>query len=77
MIVGYILFFLAGVGFGYAAPGKLVWVPLLFPIVLALIAVASTGIDVIALIVALLVTVVGILVGMMLRNRGEAAAQRS
>jgi hypothetical protein len=30
-IIAYLLFFLAGLGFGYAAEGKWRWLPLLFP----------------------------------------------
>jgi len=35
-IVGYLLFFLAGVGFGFAALPKWRWLPLLFPLALAI-----------------------------------------
>ena len=33
-IIAYLLFFLAGLGFGYAAEGKWRWLPLLFPLAL-------------------------------------------
>ena len=35
-ITAYVLFFLAGIGFGYAAPTRWKWLPILFPIALAL-----------------------------------------
>jgi hypothetical protein len=80
MVIGYVLFFLAGVAFGYAAPGVWKFAPLLFPIVLALGAFARDGVDgevVVRLIVALVLTGVGILLGRMLEERtGEAAEAR-
>ena len=79
--IGYLLFFLAGVGFGYAAPAKLKPLPLLFPIVLALIAFFSDGIQgeiVVRLLIALAVTAIGIVLGGMIdaaTGRDKAAAQ--
>jgi hypothetical protein len=73
-VVAYLLFFLAGLGFGYAAVGKWKWLPILFPLVLALGAAIQQGIDgtwVFRLIVALVVTVGGVLLGAMLDARGE------
>jgi hypothetical protein len=73
-IAAYLLFFLAGLGFGYAAPGKWRWLPLIFPLALALGAAVQQGIDgtmIIRLIVALLVTVGGVLLGALLDARGE------
>jgi hypothetical protein len=65
-IVAYVLFFLAGVGFGYAAPPKWKWLPLLFPLVLGIAALVNYGPDVsvlVRLVVALVITVLGIVVG--------------
>lgn len=73
-VVAYLLFFVAGVGFGYAAVGKWKWIPILFPLVLALGAAVQQGIDgtwVFRVIVALVVTVGGVLLGAMLDARGE------
>ena len=77
-ITAYLLFFLAGVGFGYAAPTRWKWLPVLFPIALALGAVFAHGLDaavLIRLVIALVVTAAGIFVGMMIEaradNRGE------
>jgi hypothetical protein len=73
-ITAYVLFFVAGVGFGYAAPGKWKWLPILFPLALALGAAVQQGIDgtwVVRLIIALLVTGGGVLLGAMLDARGE------
>jgi hypothetical protein len=73
-IAAYVLFFLAGLGFGYAASGKWKWIPLIFPLALALGAALQQGIDgtmIIRLIVALLVTAGGVLLGALLDARGE------
>jgi hypothetical protein len=73
-ITAYVLFFIAGVGFGYAAPGKWKWLPILFPLALAIGAAFTQGIDgawVVRLIIAIVVTVGGVLVGAMLDARGE------
>jgi hypothetical protein len=73
-IAAYVLFFVAGLGFGYAAVGKWKWLPILFPLVLALGAAIQQGIDgtwVFRVIVALVVTVGGVLLGAMLDARGE------
>jgi hypothetical protein len=75
-VAAYILFLLAGLGFGYAAPGKLKWLPLLFPLALALGAVAKEGIDgamVVRVIVALVVTAVGVVLGALLDQRSARA----
>ena len=76
-ITSYVLLFLAGVGFGYAAPTRWKWLPVLFPIALALLAVFIHGFDgaiVIRLIIALIVTALGVFVGMMIDARAEASA---
>ena len=73
-ITAYVLFFIAGLGFGYAAPGLWKWVPLLFPLALALRAAFQEGIDgtwIFRVIVALIVTVGGILLGALLDSRAE------
>jgi hypothetical protein len=73
-IVGYVLFFIAGLGFGYAAVGKWKWLPILLPLALALGAAVQRGVDgtwVFRLIVALVVTAGGVLLGAMLDARGE------
>jgi hypothetical protein len=77
-IVSYLIFFLAGLGFGFAAPGKSKWVPLAFPLALALAAAFEEGIDgtlVIRLIVALLVTAGGVLLGALIDSRGTRGEQ--
>jgi hypothetical protein len=73
-ITAYVLFLLAGVGFGYAAPTRWKWLPVLFPIALALGAVMVHGLDgaiVVRLVVALIVTALGIFVGMMIEARAS------
>jgi hypothetical protein len=77
MILGYIIFFIAGVGFGYSLDGRGKWIPLVFPLLLGIGALVQWGLDgpiFLKLILALVVTVVGILLGTMLdARRGEAA----
>jgi hypothetical protein len=77
-ILSYLIFFLAGLGFGFAAPGKWKWIPLAFPLALALAAAFQEGVDgalLIRLVVALLVTVGGVLLGALLDSRGERGGQ--
>ena len=74
VIVPWVLFFLAGLGFGYAAPGKAKFLPLGFPIVLALGAMFFNGIEgavLLRLVVALLITLGGIFLGAMLDQRSQ------
>jgi hypothetical protein len=44
-VAAYALFFIAGLGFGYAAVGKWKWLPILFPLALALGAALQQGVD--------------------------------
>jgi hypothetical protein len=72
--MAYVLFFLAGLGFGYAAAGVWKFLPLLFPLVLAVGAFVRDGIDGIALlklVVAVAVMLLGILLGTLLEQRGD------
>ena len=74
----YVLFFLAGVGVGYAAPGGWKWLPLAFPLALALITALKEGIDgtlVFRLAVALLLTAGGVLLGVVFDRRSRRAEQ--
>jgi hypothetical protein len=45
MILAYILFCLAGLAFGYAIESQLAWIVLAIPLVFALGAAASQGVD--------------------------------
>jgi hypothetical protein len=74
VVVAYVLFFLAGLGFGYAAVRRWKWLPLVFPVLLALVAAFQEGIGgalLVRLLVALLVTAIGVVAGRRL-DRGEA-----
>ncbi len=78
-IIGYLLFFLAGLGFGYAAPGRVKLVPFIFPVLLFLGALARDGFQgeiFLRLLIALIVTGLGIALGNMIDQRSgrEAAA---
>jgi hypothetical protein len=79
-VISYLLFFLAGVGFGYAAPGKWKWLPLLFPLALAIGALVIHGVDaaiLLRLVIALIITVLGILVGTMIDARTSQRADNA
>ena len=79
-IVGYLLFFLAGVGFGFAALPKWRWLPLLFPLALGLWALFKYGPDasvLIRLVVALAITVLGIFLGAMLDARSRESDEHA
>ena len=72
--MAYVLFFLAGLGFGYAAAGVWKFLPLLFPLVLAVGAFVRDGIDgtaLLKLVVAVAVRLLGILLGTLLEQRGD------
>jgi hypothetical protein len=74
MVLGYVLFFLAGLGFGYAASGGAKYVPFLFPIVLALGAMLRDGFQgviILRLLIALIITGIGIVIGRVLEDRYE------
>ena len=78
-MVPYVLFFLAGLAFGYAAPGLSKWLPLVFPLALALLAAIEEGIDgtfIVRLVVAVVVTIVGVLLGALLDRRDVGARPR-
>jgi hypothetical protein len=73
-IASYLIFFLAGLGFGFAAPGRWRWAPLVFPLALALGAAYEEGVDgtlLVRLVIALLVTAGGVLLGALLDRRGR------
>jgi hypothetical protein len=71
-ILSYLLFFLAGLAFGFAAPGRWKWTPLVFPLALALLTAYDEGIDgtlLVRLVVAVLVTIAGVVFGALLERR--------
>ena len=79
-ITAYVLFFIAGVGFGYAAPARWKWLPLLFPLALGVGALVNDGVDasiLLRLIVALIITVGGILLGTVIDARTNRGADHA
>ncbi|MET0811235.1 MAG: hypothetical protein ABWY65_09010 [Thermoleophilaceae bacterium] len=77
-VIAYLLFFIAGVGFGYAADGRWRWLPILFPLILGLFALWKYGPDasvLIRLIVALVITALGVLLGAAIDARGNEAGE--
>jgi hypothetical protein len=69
MVVAFVLFFVAGLGFGYAAPPRWRWLPVAFPLLLALLTLMREGGDgvlLVRLVIALIVTGVGVIAGAML-----------
>ena len=78
-LIGFVLFFLAGLGFGYAAPGRLKLIPLAFPVLLAIGALIRDGLQgttILRIVLALIVTAIGLAIGYMIDQREgrEAAA---
>jgi hypothetical protein len=76
-LLAFIMFLLAGLGFGYALEGNLAWIALTFPVALALGAATRDGVTgevVLRLVLAVAITAAGILAGRWLRVRGERAS---
>jgi hypothetical protein len=74
MVIGFILFFIAGLGVGYAAPGNVKLIPFLFPVALALGAMFRDGVQgeiLLRLLIALVITGLGIFLGRVLEDRLE------
>ena len=79
-MISYLLFFLAGVGFGYAAPPRWKWLPLLFPLALGIGALVIHGVDasiLLRLVIALIITVLGILLGTVIDARASRQADHA
>jgi hypothetical protein len=79
VVIPFILFFLAGLVFGYAAPGGVAWIALAIPLVLALGALVGDGLEgeiLLKTLIALVVTAVGVILGQLLERRspGEGTA---
>ena len=77
MAIAYVLFFIAGIGFGYAAAGLGKLLPMLFPLALAIGPVVGQGLDgtiLARLVLALIVTGIGIAAGAALDHRARRAA---
>ena len=76
-MISYILFFIGGLAFGYAAPPRLKWAAVLFPLVIAALAAYQEGIDgtmLLRLLLALLITVGGIVIGVLFEQREAGAS---
>ena len=74
----YLLFFLAGLGFGYAAPGRWKWLPLVSPLLLGIGAIVKDGPDVAVLarlLVALAITAGGVVLGRLIETRTGSPEQ--
>jgi hypothetical protein len=79
-MVGFVVFFLAGFVFGYAAPGLSAFIPVLFPILIGLYTGLTQGFDgqiVLLMLLGVVVTLVGIALGRMLTARLEGGEPRS
>jgi hypothetical protein len=71
--MAYVLFLLAGLAFGYAAVGGWKLFPLVFPILLAIAAFLRDGVSggsVARLVIAIVLTLIGIAVGAIIDQRG-------
>ncbi|MFL5780117.1 MAG: hypothetical protein ACJ760_02285 [Thermoleophilaceae bacterium] len=79
-MVGFVVFFVAGFVFGYAAPGLSAFIPVLFPLVIGLYTGLTQGFDghiVLFTLLGIVVTLVGIVLGRMLTARLEGGEPRS
>jgi hypothetical protein len=77
-LTAYLLFFLAGLGFRYAALGRWEWLPLLFPLLLGIGAIAEDGPDVAILarlLVALAIAAGGVVLGRLIETRTGSSEQ--
>jgi hypothetical protein len=79
IVAGFVLFAVAGLGFGFAAPGRAKLIPLLIPLVFAIGAFLIYGLEgaiILRLVIALVLTGGAILAGRLLEERfgGNAAA---
>ncbi len=75
MLIAYVLFFLAGLVFGAVLPSNWAFAALAMPLILGVLSAISNGIDaylLLTLLLALVVTVAGILAGRVLAARMEA-----
>ena len=73
-VTPYVLFLLAGLGFGYAAPGRWKLIPFAFPVALALGAPVSEGPDaamLLRVVIAMLLTAASIALGALIDSRGR------
>jgi hypothetical protein len=74
MVIGFVLFFVTGLAFGFAAPGNFALIALAIPVFFALLDATSNGIDghlVLTFVVAVVVTVAGIFAGRLAADRIE------
>ena len=70
--MSYVLFFFAGFGFGYAAPGRWKFTPLIFPILLAIGAFLRDGVSggaLLKFVIAVVLIVIGIVLGAIVDQR--------
>ncbi len=70
-VIAIILFFLVGLAFGYALGPPMMWLPIILPLVMALAATLKDGPSgsiVLRLMIALVVTVGGVLLGQYLSS---------
>jgi hypothetical protein len=69
--------FLAGLGIGYAAQSAWMWAVLALPVILLLLAWASSGIDgevIVKFLIGVAVTAAGVVIGDMIDRRETAGA---
>jgi hypothetical protein len=74
-VMAIILFFLAGLAFGYALGPPLMWIPVAFPLIMALAAAVKDGPSgsiFVRLAIALAVTILAVLLGQRLAPESRA-----
>jgi hypothetical protein len=79
-MAGFVVFFLAGFVFGYAAPGLSAFLPVLLPLVIGIYTGVTQGFDghvITFTIIGIVVTFVAVLLGRALAYRLEGGEARS
>ena len=79
-MAGFVVFFLAGFIFGYAAPGLSAFLPVLLPLVIGIYTGVTQGFDAHVItftIIGIVVTFVAVLLGRALEYRLEGGEARS
>jgi hypothetical protein len=79
-MAGFVVFFIAGFVFGYAAPGLSAFLPVLLPILIGLYTGATQGFDghvILYTIIGIVVTLVAVVLGRALVYRLEGGQARS
>jgi drug/metabolite transporter (DMT)-like permease len=79
VVIGLVLFAILGLTMGYTVPGRGAWLALVAPVAFAIVTLVSTGLDgsqVVAVILALVITAVAVLAGKVLDGQFTRGRER-